>query len=145
MLLVMNSVEWIGAGFGVNRYLLAIFALLSGFTIPSMITWWIARGGKTPGKALMQLKIVDRHGLDVPGKVLVKRSTLQYLPLWLLPTATKIDAVGLPGFLWIPLWVIMGIFLFGDALVALFRKNAISLHDQFCETRVVLENNPSNL
>ncbi len=112
--------------------------LLSSLIVPALMMLWISRGRSTPGKALMQLKIVDHYGLPKNRRLLALRSIIPYLPIWLLPTAERTEVVGLPGWIWQPLWITLGLFLLANIVFAVFRRNGKSLHDQLFDTRVVL-------
>ncbi len=118
--------------------LTSALTILSVILAPALIMWWIGRGGSSPGKSLMQLRVVDSHGLRCAPEVLAWRSVLQFLPIWMLPTATRTESFGFPDYVWKPLWVVLGLYYATDLLLALVRRDGISLHDQFCETRVVL-------
>ena len=125
----------------------SLFSWVPGFNVviissilivPAFVMWWVARGGASPGKKMMQLRVVDRHGLRLGPKVLARRSIIQFLPIWCLPTAHRIDDFGLPASVYGPIWIAMGVFMVIDIAMALIRPGGKSLHDQFFDTRVVL-------
>lgn len=110
----------------------------SGLTVPAGVMWWVRRGGTSPGKKLMQLRVVDRHGLGLNPRLLAHRSIVQFLPVWLLPAGRGNEYFQIPVSIYTPVWTTMCIYLAVDILLALVRRGGRSLHDQFFDTRVVL-------
>ena len=119
-------------------------AACSGFLVPAGVMWWVRRGGTSPGKKLMQLRVVDRHGLGLDPRVLAQRSIIQFLPVWLLPGGRGNEHFQIPVSIYTPVWMAMCAYLVVDVLLALVRRDGRSLHDQFFGTRVVLTNAPDS-
>ena len=107
--------------------------------VPAFVYWWIGRGGLSPGKVVMQLRVVDRHGLPLRPKNLARRSIIQFLPIWLIPAGYQSDEYGLPDAIMFPLWYGMLVFFLIQMLLTAVRKGGRSLHDQLFGTRVVLQ------
>ena len=94
--------------------------------------------GKTPGKKLFQLRIVDRHGLTPRKSILFARMTVQLLPLWAGILFQVCNALGANYLGRILAGVLLFITLL-DAGCALIRKRKRSLHDLLFRTSVVLD------
>jgi len=95
------------------------------------------RTGVSPGKHLLQLRIVDPHGLAVRRPILLLRGFLQQLPLWGIVGLKLMSACHLPTLGWTVALVISSISLI-DALFAMVRSDRRSFHDLLCDTSVVL-------
>jgi uncharacterized RDD family membrane protein YckC len=143
-LMVMGGWRWLAAFISPSSAILANFAIAGGIIVPIVIFSWIDRGGISPGKTLMQLRVVDRFGLPVQARILAWRSIIQFLPIWLFPTAVRTENSGLPDYVWQPLWIAMGIYFVADVIFAIVRANGKSLHDQMFGTRVVLVGAPNH-
>lgn len=130
-----------GAQLVPNELLGSLVIIGSVLIVPLLVMTWIALGGSSLGKSLLQLRVVDRYGLPLGSRTLAQRSIVQFLPLWLLPTSVRTDTVGLPDWIWQPLWVLMVIYLLFDFGLAILRRGR-SLHDQLFDTKVILA--PSN-
>ncbi|MCP4890558.1 MAG: protein kinase [Planctomycetaceae bacterium] len=102
--------------------------------LPAAVLRWIGAGGSSPGKNLMQLQVVDRHGLRPHPQVLGRRSIMQYLPIWAAP----IHTVGLPILFTVFTIAIAAFIVIVDIMLALTRQQGQSLHDQLYDTSVVL-------
>lgn len=137
-LMVMGGWRWLAASISPSSAILSNFAIAGGVMVPIVIFFWIDRGGISPGKTLMQLRVVDRFGLPVQPRILAWRSIIQFLPIWLFPTAVRTENSGLPDSVWQPLWIAMCIYFIADVVLAIVRANGKSLHDQLFGTRVVL-------
>ncbi|MCA9081152.1 MAG: protein kinase [Planctomycetaceae bacterium] len=105
--------------------------------IPLSASLWQAEFGSTPGKRLMQLRIVDRFGAVPERRVLWRRSFLQFAVVWLLILHGLADALRL-----LPLYyvsaAVVGLLLIIDA-VSVLRPRRRTIHDQLCGTLVVLD------
>jgi len=121
-----------------NRPLLRIMLALASLAIPFLAGLLFAKLGSSAGKKLFQLRIVDRHGLELKQSVLFVRSITQLLPLWILAASRFFEAIGIAE---IGALLIMGVVIgmFVDFGFALFHKRGQALHDVFFGTRVVLD------
>lgn len=108
--------------------------------LPLLGAAWLQGVWKTsPGKALMQLRIVDRYGLTPNPAILAARVTLQLLIVWGAVIA-NVFSLGLKAE---PLGVLVTSGALAvtivDAAFALIRRDGRSLHDLLFRTRVVLD------
>ena len=96
---------------------------------------------QSPGKHLFRIRIVDAIGGDrLDWRTLLGRGVWQMAPGWVSTLVAFLAIYGQPSTMWlIGLSVLLGIPLLVDAIFALFRRNGVSLHDQYFETRVVLD------
>jgi len=101
-------------------------------------SWLQAAWTSSPGKALLQLRIVDRHGLTPGRSVLAGRMTLQLLPAWGMVLGNAVSLV-LGDFLGMGVTVGAMVASAVDASVAFVRRDGRSLHDFLFRTRVVLD------
>lgn len=134
------GVQW-GVSVGGWELLFGLLAMV-GLALPPMLgLWWDWKRWRTPGRFLMQLRVVDEHGLPPPQRVRMLRGVLRYFEFWCslffsiplvlaIPYFTLID--GVIGRLWL---VVDALFVFGAMRRA--------LHDRICRTHVVLDENTS--
>lgn len=134
------GVQW-GISVGGWELLFGVLALL-GLALPPLLSlWWDWKRWRTPGRFLMQLRVVDEHGLPPPQRVRMLRGVLRYFEFWsslvfsiplvlAIPYFTIVDSV--IGRLWL---VIDALFVLGPMRRA--------LHDRICRTHVVLDENSS--
>ena len=101
-------------------------------------SWLQSVWTSSPGKALFQLRIVDRHGLTPGRSVLAGRMALQLLPAWGMVVGNAVALV-LGDFLGMGLTVGAMVASAIDASVAFVRRDGRSLHDFLFRTRVVLD------
>jgi serine/threonine protein kinase len=97
-----------------------------------------ARSGTSPGKKLLQLRVVDDHCQPPGRRGLFFRALTQLLPLWGLVGLRTSMALGWPMLGWTTALVLTAISLI-DGAFALFRPDGSSFHDLIFETRVVLD------
>ncbi|MDG2222549.1 MAG: protein kinase [Rubripirellula sp.] len=114
--------------------LVTLITAASAFIVPVAVLRWVSLGGSSPGKNLMQLRVVDRHGIRPPPQILARRSIMQYLPIWIAP----IHALDLPLLVTLSMTGVVAFVVIVDTILALTRWQGQSLHDQFYDTRVVL-------
>lgn len=126
------TIPWIsGSMLQLTVALLSIVILL---IVALVQPYW----GKTPGKKLFQLRIVDRHGLAVRKPILFARMLVQLLPMWAGLMNDICSALGSP---------LLGMVLAGFTILvtlldlgwALFHPRRRCLHDLLFRTRVVLD------
>jgi uncharacterized RDD family membrane protein YckC len=111
--------------------LLAIPGLLLAALLQSV---W----GKTPGKKLFQLRIVDRHGVVPHRSVLFARMAMQLLPVWADINFDVWTALGM-SFVAQSTTGLLALVSVADILCGLFHWQKKSLHDLLFRTRVVLD------
>ncbi len=118
---------------------LAVVAKSVGCGPSLLFAWWQARTGRTPGKRLFQVRVVDRYGLPPPGRTLFLRGLAQTAPVWGLVLCVLVQ--DLTGQEWLEqslalfvltVWLI-------DTAAALLPKGFLTLHDRLLGTRVVLD------
>jgi len=130
------------AGGAVGAYLsdkpwLAVLASLSGFSVPALVMYLQSLWRMSPGKELLQIRIVDVHGLGPQAGRLALRSLLSMLPIWHFALQTFCDAAGVSvvgkvaGLATVAVVAV-------DALLGLFRRDRRTLHDVVAKTQVVL-------
>ena len=126
-----------GIPFAMVRFFFAILALVGWVAVPLLALWWDLRRWRTPGRYLMQLRVVDEHGLPPPRRALVLRNVMRYMDLWValafslplvfvLPWAELIEKT--LGRIWL---LVDGGFMLGSTRRA--------LHDRICRTHVVID------
>jgi len=116
---------------------IALLASLSGFVVPAVVMYLQSLWRMSPGKELLQIRIVDVHGLPPrPGK-LALRSLLSTLPIWHFGVQTFCDAAGIPA-----LGHLAGVVTIAtvaaDATFGLVHRDRRTLHDLAAGTQVVL-------
>ncbi|SFH57779.1 protein kinase domain-containing protein [Planctomicrobium piriforme] len=94
--------------------------------------------GQTPGTKLMQIRIVDDHGLRLGKSSLFVRALAQQMPLWGLVGLRSFAALGLIPLGW-TVALVLGAFSLIDAAFAVFRPDRRSFHDLIFHTHVVLD------
>jgi uncharacterized RDD family membrane protein YckC len=130
---------FVGQLFGLPNFILAGIGLIA----PAFALIWQTRGGRSPGKRILQIRVVDEHGLPPSPRVLAWRSVFQLLPAWLLPLTSGINGSGMPNWIVLPVAILGGIALVADSFVAIFTVGMRSIHDRIFKTRVVLDT-PTN-
>ena len=134
--------EGIVGGFVRQYPALNLLASLVGFVAPVLVMFLAARWQRTIGKELLQIAIVNRHGLPPRPSQLALRTVLPMLPLWLFAVQLVLAAAGAGAL--IPLAGLLALLaLAADVLTSLLRPDRRSLHDLMLDTRVVLEAGPS--
>ena len=117
----------------------AALAIVAGWIPPVVLAWRQARTGRTPGKSLLQIRVVDRYGLKPDRRTLFLRGLAQTLPVW--GTVTVGLTEELTGLGWPETGLeaaVLAVWL-ADHLPALFRRDRRTLHDWLLGTRVVLD------
>jgi uncharacterized RDD family membrane protein YckC len=114
---------------------------LSGLVVPLLVTWLQARWRTSPGKELLQIRIVDVHGLAPQPSRLALRSVVSLLLLWQFALNAVCEALGVSVVGRVVGGVVVFI-LFADALCLLFRRDRRSIHDLLLGTQVVLGTGP---
>ena len=111
-----------------------------GLVGPLLALQWQRAGGRSPGKRLLQMRVVDEHGLLPSSRRLAWRSVFQLLPAWILPlTAQASGQRFLPAGLGMTIAALGFIAVAVDAMVAFFTPEMRSIHDRLFKTRVVLD------
>jgi serine/threonine protein kinase len=118
-------------------WLTGVLSIFGSVAVPALALWWDLRRWRTPGRYLMQLRVVDKHGLPPPRRVLILRNILRYFTYWsgillALPVTLGFvwfEVIGdLAGWLWM---------LVDSVFVVL--PSRTTLHDRICRTHVVLD------
>lgn len=134
--IILASSAFLGEFLGLPRLIMTV----AGFIVPVAALLWQRVGGRSPGKRIMQLRVVDEHGLPPSSRVLAWRSVFQLLPAWLFPLMSNVNGSGLlPSWIVLSVGVLGGIALVADAFVAVFTIGMRSIHDRLFKTRVVLD------
>ena len=135
-LLSLNAVE----NFVENRPLLKALSLLLVFLVPAAFALVQARWRTSPGKKLLQIRIVDEHGLQPSAPILALRSVFQLLPVWAACFIWIIDRYNGPAQPISNVFSIAyGIFLVVSVGMVIFSKQKRALHDVLLGTRVCLD------
>ncbi len=113
-------------------------SVLLALAVPAMIGFVQSKWGTTPGKKLMQIRIVDEHGLRPNRWRLALRSVPQFLPCWAMLYSEAIEIV-IPEFFANSLAGVLVSATAVDAAVAMFARRGRSIHDWFFNTQVVLD------
>ncbi len=112
--------------------MLMLFAPLLSYVV--LVGWW----KQSIGRSLMQLRVVNRFGLTPSTRLIVTRTNLRMLPLWMLALLPAVANAGvLTAFLSITLAVTAMVWLLVDLAMMLILGRGKSLHDYFAGTRVV--------
>lgn len=120
-----------------QRPWLAVIASLSGFAVPAVVMYFQSLWRMSPGKELLQIRIVDVHGLAPrPGR-LALRSVLSMLPVWQFALQTFWETAGVPLVGALAGLAMVGVMV-ADAGCGLFRRDRRTLHDLAAGTQVVL-------
>ncbi|MGC1274875.1 MAG: protein kinase [Planctomycetaceae bacterium] len=108
--------------------------LLVLFSAAWLQAWWKT----SPGKSLLQLRIVDLHGLTPNCPALAMRTVFQLLPLLSVDIYLTMSEIGVG---WLGTLVALAGLAHAavDAGVAAVRPDGRSLHDLLLRTRVVLD------
>jgi uncharacterized RDD family membrane protein YckC len=116
-------------------------ASATGFLIPLLVCFLQGQRKTTPGKELLQIRIVDTYGLTPSTTRLALRAVMPCLFLWHFALQRTLDPLGLTG-----VGRLVGIAavaaLLVDVSFAVFRSDRRSLHDLFLDTQVVLDADP---
>ena len=121
------AIQWLAS---IAGFLLATIVLLAGMFV--QIKW-----GRTLGKVLFQLRIVNQYGLTPGRSILSLRFLLQFLPL----CGVFSPLMGLMGLEWLDL-ILFGLVMLGvivSGCMVLFTAESQSLHDRLLRTRVVVD------
>jgi uncharacterized RDD family membrane protein YckC len=114
---------------------------LSGLFVPLLVTWLQARWRTSPGKELLQIRIVDAHGLPPQPSRLALRSVVSLLLLWQFALNAVCEALGV-SVIGRVLGAAVLLTLFADLLCLMFRRDRRSIHDLLLGTQVVLGTGP---
>ena len=113
---------------------------ITGLAMVFLLVLWSARWGRTPGKAMLQLRVVDRYGLPPPDFSLFIRGLWVTTPVWVTWFGGILIASG-----WEPpvgnqflLVVLVQLAVTIDAVCSLFFQRGQTLHDRLLDTEVVL-------
>lgn len=132
LLMLQAALQWY------DRPLLWIVGTVLGATMAFGTSYLQARWGTTPGKKLLQIRIVDEHGLRPARSILALRAIFQYLLVWssvadffLMSSDTLISiALTLDALVLLFILVEMGFVAFGKGRC---------IHDRLLGTRVALD------
>lgn len=110
------------------------------FSAAWLQAWWKT----SPGKSLLQLRIVDLHGLTPNCPTLAMRTVFQLLPLLSVDIYLTMSEIGVG---WLGTLVALAGLAHSaiDAGVAAVRPDGRSLHDLLLRTRVVLDTRTENV
>ncbi|HWL06859.1 MAG TPA: protein kinase [Planctomicrobium sp.] len=97
-----------------------------------------AMTGLSPGKHLMQIRLVDDYGLGVQKPTLLARALFQQLPLWGVVGLRLMMAMGMAPLGW-TIALVLGAISLIDAAFAFFRPDRRSFHDLLFGTYVVMD------
>jgi uncharacterized RDD family membrane protein YckC len=147
LLTVWQGVVWGAAEFltyqnrvrlGTDAHWIAAFAQTGLLTVLALgVLWMQCRWSATLGKKMLQLVIVDAHGLPATRRTLAVRALLQ-LPTLTMLVEPLLNLVGLePVGNAIP--ALCGLWTLCDGLTLLVRKDNRALHDVLLRTNVVLQ------
>jgi uncharacterized RDD family membrane protein YckC len=123
-------------------WLLGSLAMVGWTVVPLLSLWWDLKRYRTPGRYLMQLRVVDKFGLPPSRRVVILRNLMRYASYWSgvlvgIPLLFGFVIAGIVddaiGNLWI---LIDGLLIFGP-----LRR---TLHDRICNTHVVLDERASH-
>ncbi len=133
---IVGEESW--ASFLVDRPLLRMIVASFSVLVPLAAMWLQGYWGKTPGKKMFQLRIVDMNGLPPTRPKLFARAAAQFGMNWLQSIERILMSLGLAPLLFLVTPALVGLFLV-DAGFALFSHSRRSLHDRLFGTQVVLD------
>ena len=121
-----------------SAFLQIVYTGVVSLFVTFLAAWLQALWKTSPGKAMFQLRIVDRHGLSPSELPLAMRAWFQLFPIWaddLMETfnilgADEVGVLAMTGVL-----AVSAV----DAASALLRRDGQSVHDLLFTTRVVLD------
>ncbi|MEZ6109014.1 MAG: RDD family protein [Pirellulaceae bacterium] len=89
---------------------------------------------KTPGRYLLQLQVVDHHGLRPKRRTRYVRHFLRMMPTWFVAVETLYPVT-------LTSWLhgAATIFMLINGVTVMFMRSGTSLVDWFCGTSVVLD------
>jgi serine/threonine protein kinase len=121
-----------------SEWPLQLGLILLSCVVPLLASFLQSTWKKTPGKSLLQLRIIDRHGLTPSKSVLFGRAAVQLLPIW---AGAAYQLFHLGGSNYLALAAVIGLVGFSvlDAGYACINRNKKSIHDVLFRTRVVLD------
>ncbi|HBE70341.1 MAG TPA: hypothetical protein DDW52_19505, partial [Planctomycetaceae bacterium] len=96
--------------------------------VPLLAVYFEYRGGRSLGRYLFQLRIVDRHGLRLQNRRRLVRSSLRYVPLFVLSLSLLAGSLGVEQFV-VLITPVTYIFLMINMLPALGPRR-MALHDR---------------
>ena len=122
---------------GMLEWLFGLLAVAGAFLIPLLALWWDLKRYRTPGRYLMQLRVVDRYGLPPTRRVLIIRNVLRYFHFWFtalvsVPTAAGFLIVAIIDDVAGSLGTVVN-------AIPILGSSRRALHDRICDTHVVLD------
>ncbi len=113
---------------------------------PALAALFQARWATTPAKKLLQICIVDQHGLRPGAGTLACRSVFQFAAVWVVCLKEMLAAVGFTSTV---LGILVAIAFLGlhaiSAVQAIFSKHGRTIHDRIFHTRVCLDVGSTNV
>jgi uncharacterized RDD family membrane protein YckC len=127
--------------FGMLEWLFGLLAVAGAFLIPLLALWWDLKRYRTPGRYLMQLRVVDRYGLPPTRRVLIIRNVFRYFHFWFtalvsVPTAAGFLIVAIIDDVAGSLGIVVN-------AIPILGSSRRALHDRICDTHVVLDERSS--
>ena len=120
-----------------TRVLTGLLTGLTGIIVMLAVAWLQSAWKTTAGKAMFQLRIVDRHGLSPSEIPLALRALFQVLPIWADDVLGMFTAMGAGQFGVFATAAVLAVPAV-DAAFAVVRGDGRSVHDLIFMTRVVL-------
>ena len=138
--LLMAPYHFLAAqGFAPDSPIIArLLTLVVGVIVMFMAAWLQSLWKTSPGKAMFQLRIVDRHGLSPSEIPLFLRAFFQLLPIWTDDFLGVVASLGVSQFGLLATGAVLAVSAV-DAASAILRRDGRSIHDLLFMTRVVLD------
>jgi uncharacterized RDD family membrane protein YckC len=123
------------------EWMFGFLAVVGTIAVPLLALWWDLKRFRTPGRYLMQLRVVDRYGLPPTRRALIIRNVLRYFHLWCsalfgVPTVAGFVVVAIID-------DVLGYLVLVVNAIPLLGPSRRALHDRICDTHVVLDERSS--
>ncbi len=127
--------------YSVLEWAFGFLAVAGAFLVPFLALWWDLKRFRTPGRYLMQLRVVDRYGLPPTRRALIIRNVFRYFHLWCsalfgVPTVAGFVVVAIID-------EVLGFLVLVVNAVPILGRTRRALHDRVCDTHVVLDERSS--
>ncbi|MCA9106680.1 MAG: protein kinase [Planctomycetales bacterium] len=128
---LVTVLEWRGTDTPAVLGVLARGLIVLG---PLIFAWIEGEVRKTPGRYLLQLQVVDHHGLRPKRRTRYVRHFLRMMPTWFVAVETLYPVT-------LTSWLhgAATIFMLINGVTVMFMRSGTSLVDWFCGTSVVLD------
>jgi uncharacterized RDD family membrane protein YckC len=127
--------------YSVLEWVFGFLAVAGAILVPLLALWWDLKRFRTPGRYLMQLRVVDRYGLPPTRRALIIRNVFRYFQLWCsalfgVPTVAGFVVAAIID-------DVLGYLVLVVNAIPVLGPTRRALHDRICDTHVVLDERSS--